>query len=208
MCTTTPRRPHRAEAVDALAYTVGRHVVFGAGQYRPVDDQGRQLIAHELTHVVHQGGAEYAAGPLSVSRPDDAAETEASAVAAAVRAGSSNAVAHDHTAAHTAALFRQPKPQQQQQQPTPAQNYQQALTTIQQKDAEVYRFLTGTSLNSKTKVHGGAITDTSTTPATTITFVFNLNVTTASLPRVATRSSMAAFLFLEARIRRGRSPPT
>jgi hypothetical protein len=42
--------------VDALAYTVGRHIVFGAGQYRPGADDGRRLLAHELTHVVQQAG--------------------------------------------------------------------------------------------------------------------------------------------------------
>jgi hypothetical protein len=43
-----------AHAVDALAYTVGRHVVFGRGQFRPETRQGRGLIAHELAHVIQQ----------------------------------------------------------------------------------------------------------------------------------------------------------
>ncbi len=43
--------------MDALAYTVGQNVVFGSGQYRPNSSSGRQLLAHELTHVVQQGGA-------------------------------------------------------------------------------------------------------------------------------------------------------
>ena len=50
---------HAAEsawAVNALAYTVGNNVVFGAGQYEPQTTEGRRLIAHELTHVVQQGG--------------------------------------------------------------------------------------------------------------------------------------------------------
>lgn len=46
-----------ARAVDALAYTVGRNVVFGVGQYLPKSSAGQKLIAHELTHVVQQGGA-------------------------------------------------------------------------------------------------------------------------------------------------------
>ena len=44
-----------ARAVNALAYTVGRDVAFGAGQYAPQTDAGRKLLAHELTHVVQQG---------------------------------------------------------------------------------------------------------------------------------------------------------
>jgi hypothetical protein len=43
-----------AHAVNSLAYTVGRDIVFGAGQYDPRSAQGRRLLAHELTHVVQQ----------------------------------------------------------------------------------------------------------------------------------------------------------
>ena len=45
-----------AAAAGALAYTTGRDVVFGAGQYRPDTVAGRWLLAHELTHVVQQEG--------------------------------------------------------------------------------------------------------------------------------------------------------
>lgn len=43
-----------AHEIDALAYTYGEHVVFGAGQYRPGTDAGRALLAHELVHVAQQ----------------------------------------------------------------------------------------------------------------------------------------------------------
>jgi hypothetical protein len=43
-----------ARAVNALAYTVGNDVVFGAGQYQPATSNGRRLLGHELTHVVQQ----------------------------------------------------------------------------------------------------------------------------------------------------------
>lgn len=43
-----------AEGVSALAYTVGSHVVFNAGQYAPHSSEGWRLLAHELTHVVQQ----------------------------------------------------------------------------------------------------------------------------------------------------------
>ena len=46
-----------AQHVDASAYTVGHDIVFGAGQFAPGTLEGRRLIAHELTHVVQQGGA-------------------------------------------------------------------------------------------------------------------------------------------------------
>ncbi len=43
-----------ARALGALAYTSGRSIVFGEGQYAPGTSEGRRLIAHELTHVVQQ----------------------------------------------------------------------------------------------------------------------------------------------------------
>jgi len=47
-----------ARDVNARAYTVGDNLVFGAGEYKPDTRQGRRLLAHELTHVVQQSGAE------------------------------------------------------------------------------------------------------------------------------------------------------
>jgi|ERR1017187_1537490 hypothetical protein len=45
-----------AKAVHARAYTVGHNIVFGSGEYAPTAGRGRQLLAHELTHVVQQNG--------------------------------------------------------------------------------------------------------------------------------------------------------
>jgi Domain of unknown function (DUF4157) len=50
-----------AERFSARAYTVGEHVVFGAGEYQPHGDAGRRLIAHELAHVVQQRGGSHGA---------------------------------------------------------------------------------------------------------------------------------------------------
>lgn len=46
-----------AERLNARAFTVNHHVVFGHNQYQPDTRQGRHLLAHELTHVVQQTGA-------------------------------------------------------------------------------------------------------------------------------------------------------
>jgi len=46
-----------AHELNAHAYTVGRDIVFGAGRLSPGTDDGRRLLAHELTHVVQQGEA-------------------------------------------------------------------------------------------------------------------------------------------------------
>jgi hypothetical protein len=57
-----------AASVQAKAFTVGRDIVFGSGQYQPHSAEGRQLLAHELTHVVQQGGgraAEVARAPAA-----------------------------------------------------------------------------------------------------------------------------------------------
>ncbi|MGH9836713.1 MAG: eCIS core domain-containing protein [Blastocatellia bacterium] len=53
---TDAKAAESARAVNALAYTVGRDLVFGAGQYQPGTTGGNRLLAHELTHVVQQGG--------------------------------------------------------------------------------------------------------------------------------------------------------
>ncbi|MFT3766866.1 MAG: DUF4157 domain-containing protein [Minicystis sp.] len=46
-----------ARTVGAKAYTVGRDIVFAAGRHAPGEREGRRLLAHELAHVVQQGGA-------------------------------------------------------------------------------------------------------------------------------------------------------
>jgi hypothetical protein len=43
-------------ALNAHAFTVGRDILFGAGQYAPETELGKHLLAHELTHVVQQSG--------------------------------------------------------------------------------------------------------------------------------------------------------
>ena len=49
-----PAAEQSAQNVNALAYAVGHHIVFAAGQLAPGTQQGRRLIAHELAHVVQQ----------------------------------------------------------------------------------------------------------------------------------------------------------
>ena len=46
-----------AADIDAVAYTVGRHMVFGVGQYSPGSATGQRLLAHELTHTVQHANA-------------------------------------------------------------------------------------------------------------------------------------------------------
>jgi hypothetical protein len=44
-------------SVDARAFTIGSDIFFRKGEYQPDSQAGRELMAHELTHVVQQGGA-------------------------------------------------------------------------------------------------------------------------------------------------------
>ena len=86
---TDGRAAQAAAAVDALAYTVGRHIVFGAGRYAPETPAGAALLAHELAHVAQNaaGGGAGSAAPLTIGAPGDAAEVEADRAAQRVMAG-------------------------------------------------------------------------------------------------------------------------
>ncbi len=43
-----------AQNINALAYTSGNNIVFASNQYQPNTNEGKKLLAHELTHVVQQ----------------------------------------------------------------------------------------------------------------------------------------------------------
>jgi len=51
---TGPQAATSAEALDARAYTHGRDIVFGRGEYSPDTSVGRRILAHELTHTLQQ----------------------------------------------------------------------------------------------------------------------------------------------------------
>jgi len=70
---TDARAAESARAMNALAYTVGQHVVFGAGQYAPGTVAGRKLLAHELTHVIQQAGS---VGQSQIQRAPQAGSEE------------------------------------------------------------------------------------------------------------------------------------
>lgn len=70
-------------SVSARAFATGTDVYFAKGEYNPGSADGDHLIAHELAHVVQQRGAA-SSGPLTVSQPGDALETEADSVADSV----------------------------------------------------------------------------------------------------------------------------
>ncbi|HEU5383681.1 MAG TPA: DUF4157 domain-containing protein [Ktedonobacteraceae bacterium] len=73
---TDQRAAESAQTVNALAYTVGRDVVFGQGQYAPQTHEGKKLLAHELAHVV-QTSYTSSSGNMTLGEPGDSYEQEA-----------------------------------------------------------------------------------------------------------------------------------
>jgi len=51
---TDSRANESALAVNAIAYTVGKDIIFATNQYAPAVDNGKRLIAHELAHSIQQ----------------------------------------------------------------------------------------------------------------------------------------------------------
>lgn len=77
---TDAKAAESAAAVHALAYTVGRDMVFGTGQYAPETKEGQQLLAHELTHVVQQSPERVFQGAMDVGEPDNSYQRAATKI--------------------------------------------------------------------------------------------------------------------------------
>jgi hypothetical protein len=71
----------QSEALNAYAFTIGSHIWFRSGGYDPETVRGKQLLAHELTHVQqHDEGRinpHVSSEGMSVSSPSDPLEVEA-----------------------------------------------------------------------------------------------------------------------------------
>ncbi len=52
------------QELHAEAFTSGRHIFFRRGAYAPGSSRGHSLLAHELTHVVQQRGADITRGTI------------------------------------------------------------------------------------------------------------------------------------------------
>jgi len=84
---TGPHADTLSRSVHADAFTTGTDVFFAAGRYSPGTSTGRELLAHELTHVAQQATG---AAPADdrVTHPDDATEQHARGVARDIAVGS------------------------------------------------------------------------------------------------------------------------
>jgi hypothetical protein len=97
------RAAESARAVGALAYTVGRDVVFGVGQYRQGTSDGMRLLAHELAHVVQQNRSGIYPPTIDPQAPH---ERNADSVASSVIDGKSAVRVSEYTGV---VLARQPR---------------------------------------------------------------------------------------------------
>lgn len=81
---TDAKAAESARKVNALAYTVENHIVFGSGQYTLQTTVGQGLLAHELTHTVQQNAGKVSCTKIKESSPHSASELEAVAASQAV----------------------------------------------------------------------------------------------------------------------------
>jgi hypothetical protein len=75
-----------ARSIDAQAFTSGSDIGFARGHYAPNTPAGKQVLAHELSHVVQQRAGPVSATPvgggIALSDPSDAYERAAERTAA------------------------------------------------------------------------------------------------------------------------------
>jgi hypothetical protein len=76
-----------ADSVNAIAFTVGQHIAFGRNQYAPNTIGGKELVAHELAHVVQQASFARQSAGLSITDPSEVAEVQAERAAEAISVG-------------------------------------------------------------------------------------------------------------------------
>jgi hypothetical protein len=80
---TDARADALTRSLRASAFTAGGEIFFRKGAYAPHTSSGRELLAHELTHVAQQGGSagSGASAGVTVGPADDRHEREADQVA-------------------------------------------------------------------------------------------------------------------------------
>ncbi|MDZ8091406.1 MAG: DUF4157 domain-containing protein [Nostoc sp. DedQUE05] len=64
------------ESIQARAFTTGQDVFFRQGEYSPGSDAGKELLAHELTHVVQQNGSAVQPKSLHVAPKENKLQTK------------------------------------------------------------------------------------------------------------------------------------
>lgn len=103
-----------ARALCARAYAFGSHIVFGEGRFNPETGEGLWLLAHELAHVIQQGGMG-SLQPSKVAADDDQLECEANRAADLIAAGYALPRTLTFGAADSGVIQRQPLTKDEQQ---------------------------------------------------------------------------------------------
>jgi len=65
---TGERAAGLSRQLNAQAFTVGRQIFFGRGRFQPESEEGRELLAHELTHTIQQGAAVQRSADIPVTQ--------------------------------------------------------------------------------------------------------------------------------------------
>lgn len=60
-----PEAAALSSSISAHAFTTGKDIFFGSGQYNPATAQGQHVLAHELAHVVAEGNSTVRRSPWS-----------------------------------------------------------------------------------------------------------------------------------------------
>jgi hypothetical protein len=74
---TDTKAAESAKAINASAYTLGKDIVFGTDQYVTQTQEGQELLAHELAHVVQIDGTGTAVDPNRISPANHLSEQQA-----------------------------------------------------------------------------------------------------------------------------------
>ena len=126
-----------AKSVNAQAYTVGSNIVFQRDKYDPASEDGKHMIAHELTHVVQQRNGPVdgtdAGGGVKISDPSDRFERDAVANADRLMSSPAPAAAPAGVqrlpASESAPVQRDAAPAEEEEEPT-------AQTFVQRQEEE------------------------------------------------------------------------
>lgn len=105
---TGPKAAAAADSINARAFTVGNHVAFNSGEYQPDTDSGKEVLAHELTHVRQQTSGAVSMLPAEDAQleidPDPKLEKEAEETAETVTNDGSRTVRRMGTEMHVQRL--------------------------------------------------------------------------------------------------------
>lgn len=87
-----------SQTLGAKAFTTGKDIFFKQGAYDPHTSSGKELLAHELTHVVQQGSgqAPHSENGMTVNAPGDRFEQQADQAAKALMQSNSWAASDNY----------------------------------------------------------------------------------------------------------------